>query len=253
MMGIDFVGVFRQADEYLRRNMKSKAVRAAEKRRGERQQREADARIKRAALVGGASGAAILGVFTLVAPVALPVFGVAGGGALLLAVGSLFRPIRRRGAEGDFSKAELAELPGDAEDWLLARREGLPFDCRAQLDRIFQRLGDLQPHLASLAPHSTPAWEARRLLGDHLPRLILAYDAIPGSAREEQPEVRARLRAGLETVAEALDQLCREVCRHPLMTFETQGRFLESRYRGEDERLLPGNRRGQNRPSRLDE
>jgi hypothetical protein len=252
-MGLDFAGMLRQADEYIRRGMKSKAVRAAEKRRTERQSREADARIKRAALVGGASGATILGVGALVAPVAGPVLAAAGGGALLLAVGSLFRPSRRRGAEGDFSRVELAELPGDAEDWLLDRRDGLPLDCRPQFDRIFQRLGDLQPNLASLAPHCTAAWEARRLLGDHLPRLILAYEAIPGSTREEDPEVRRRLRAGLETVADALDDLCREVCRNPLMTFETQGRFLESRYRGEDERLLPGGSRRQNLPSKRDE
>lgn len=250
-MGFDVAGMIRQADEFLRRNMKSKAVRAAEKRRQERQSREAEARIKRAALVGGASGAAILGVGALVAPVAVPVLAAAaGGGALVLAVGSLFRPSRRGAPEGDFSQAELADLPGDAEDWLLEQRETLPLDCRPQLDRIFQRLGDLQPHLATLAPHSTPAWEARRLLGDHLPRLVLAYEGLPPTAREEQPEVRARLCAGLETVADALDQLCREVCRSPLMTFETQGRFLESRYRGEDRRLMPGEGRDQNLPSK---
>jgi hypothetical protein len=251
MMGFDVAGIIRQADEFLRRGMKSKAVRAAEKRRQDRQSREAEARIRRAALVGGASGAAILGVGALVAPVAVPVLAAAaGGGALVLAVGSLFRPSRRGGPGGDFSQAELAELPGDAEDWMLERREMLPLDCRPQLDRIFQRLGDLQPHLATLAPHSTPAWEARRLLGDHLPRLVLAYEAIPDSVREEDPEVRARLRSGLETVADALDQLCREVCRDPLRTFETQGRFLESRYRGEDQRLLPGEAGAQKRPSK---
>lgn len=249
-MGFDVAGIIRQADEYLRRNMKSKAVRAAEKRRQDRQSLEADRRIRRAALVGGASGAVILGVGAAVAPVAAPVLAAAaGGGALVLAVGSLFRPSRRRAAGGDFSQAELAELPGDAEDWLLERREILPLDCRPQLDRIFQRLGDLQPHLATLSPHSTPAWEARRLLGDHLPGLILAYEAIPDSVREEDREVRVRLRGGLETVADALDQLCGEVCRNPLMTFETQGRFLESRYRGEDRRLLPGEGQAQNFPS----
>ena len=245
-MGFDVAGMLRQADEFLRRNLKSKAVRAAEKRRAERQSREAERRMKRAALVGGASGAAILGVGTLVAPVAVPVLAAAaGGGALVLAFGSLFRPSRRRSSEGDFSQAELAELPGDAEDWLLARREGLPLDSRPPLDRIFQRLGDLQPHLATLGPNSTAAWEARRLLGDHLPRLVLAYEAIPASAREEETEVRVRLRDGLTTVADALDDLCREVCRDPLMTFETQGRFLESRYRGEDARL-----KGQKLPSK---
>lgn len=247
-MRFDVAGLLRQADEYLRRNMKSKAVRAAEKRQAERQSLEADARIKRAALLGGASGATLLGVGALVAPVGVPVLAAAGGGALLLAVGSLFRPSRRRAIDGDFSRVELAALPGDAEDWLLARREGLPFDCRSALDRIFQRLGDLQPHLAALPPHSTSAWEARRLLGDHLPRLVLAYEAIPASARDE-PEVRARLRGGLETVADALDDLCGEVCRNPLMSLETEGRFLESRYRGENPRLVPG----QNRPSKRDE
>jgi hypothetical protein len=236
-------GLLRQADEYVRRNLKSKAVRSAEKRRAERKSREAEARIVRAAWVGGASGATIFGIGVLVAPVAVPVIAAAGGGALLLAVGSLFRPSRRRGGEGDFSRTELAELPGDAEDWLLDRRETLPLDCRPQLDRIFQRLGDLQPHLASLAPHSTPAWEARRLLGDHLPRLILAFEDIPPTIREEDPEVRARLHSGLETVADALDSLCRDICRNPLMALETQERFLERRYRGEDERLLPGDDR----------
>lgn len=248
-MGFDVAGLIRQADEYLRRNLKSKAVRAAEKRRQDRQSLEAEARIRRAALFGGASGAAILGVGALVAPVAAPVLAAAGGGALVVAVGSLFRP-SRRAAGGDFSQVELARLPGDAEDWLLDQRETLPLDCRPQLDRIFQRLGDLQPHLAGLAPHSTPAWEARRLLGDHLPQLILAFEAIPPTARDEDPAVRARLRAGLDTVADALDELCREVCRNPLMTFETRGRFLESHYRGEDSRLLPGQDRLQKLPSK---
>jgi hypothetical protein len=250
MMGFNVAGMIRQADEYLRRGMKSKAVRAAEKRRSERQSREANRRIRRAALIGGASGAAILGVGALVAPVAVPVLAAAGGSALVLAVGSLFRPSRRGASGDDFSPAELAELPGDSEDWLLEQRETLPLDCRPQLDRIFQRLGDLQPHLAALAPQSTAAWEARRLLGDHLPRLILAYEAIPVSVREEDRDVRARLCAGLETVADALDQLCREICRNPLMTFETQGRFLETRYRGEDKRLLPREGEAQKRPSR---
>jgi hypothetical protein len=250
-MGFDVAGMLRQADEYLRRNLKSKAVRAAEKRRQERQSREAEARIKRAALVGGASGAAILGAGALAAPVAAPVLAAAaGGGALLLAVGMLFRPSRRRGGGGGFSQVELEMLPGDAEDWLLERREILPLDCRPPLDRIFGRLGDLQPHLAALPPHSTPAWEARRLLGDHLPRLILAFEALPLSVRDEDREVRTRLRSGLETLADALDGLCGEVCKDPLMTFETQGRFLESRYRGEDERLLPGAVRRQNLPSK---
>jgi hypothetical protein len=238
-MGFDLAGLWRQADEYFRRHLKSKAVRDAEKRRTERQSREATRRMKRAALVGTASGAGMIGYGALVAPLAGPVLIGAGGGALLLVAVALALPSRARAADGDFSQAELAALPGEAEDWLLARREGLPLGARPLLDRIFGRLGDLQPHLATLAPHSTAAWEARRLLGDHLPRLILAYEAIPPSARSEQPEVEERLRTGLATLGDALDELCREICRDPLMTFETQGRFIEARYRPQN---LPSNR-----------
>ncbi|HYD36931.1 MAG TPA: hypothetical protein VEA60_04925 [Allosphingosinicella sp.] len=237
-MGVDLAGLWRQADEYLRRHIKSKAVREAEKRRAERQSQEAARRVKRAAVVGGASGAGLLGYGLLIAPLAGPALIAAGGGALLLVAVSLALPSRRR-TGGDFSQAELAALPGEAEDWLLGRRDGLPLAVRPLLDRIFGRLGDLQPHLAALAPHSGPAWEARRLLGDHLPRLVLAYEAIPPSARHEDPAVEERLAAGLRTIADALDELCREICRDPLMSFETQGRFLETRYRGQN---LPSNR-----------
>lgn len=237
-MGFGFGGLLRQADNYLRRHFKSKAVREAEKRRTERQSREAGRRLKRAAVLGGTSGLGIVAV-GLVTSLAGPVLIGAAGAALLLTAGSLARPSRRQGAKDDFSQVELEALPGDAEDWLLARRDSLPLDCRPTLDRIFQRLGDLQPHLGALPPHGTAAWEARRLLGDHLPQLVLAYEAIVPSVRETDPDVGERLRDGLATLGEALDQLCLEVCRKPLTSFETHGRFLESRYKDQN---LPSSR-----------
>ena len=241
---MDLDSAFRQAEEFLRRHIKSKAVREAEKRRAERQSREAARRVRRAAWVGGASGAAILAYAALVAPLAGPALAAAGGGTLLLVVAALARSSRARGRDGEFSQVELAALPGDAEDWLLARREALPLECRPLLDRIFQRLGDLQPHLGALPPYSTRAWEARRLLGDHLPRLVLAYEALPASARREEPEALERLCTGLATLVEALDDLCVELCRDPLMILETQSRFLESRYRD-----AGGGTAGRKRPS----
>ena len=69
-MGFDLVGLWRQADDYFRLHMKSKTVREAEKRRTERQSQEVGRRLKRASLVGGASGASILGYGALVAPLA---------------------------------------------------------------------------------------------------------------------------------------------------------------------------------------
>ena len=99
-MGFDLAGMLRQADEYVRRHLKSKAVREAEKRRAERQSREAGRRIRRAALVGGASGAGILGYGIVVAPLAGPALIVAGGSGALLAAAALAWPSRRRAARG---------------------------------------------------------------------------------------------------------------------------------------------------------
>ena len=91
-MAFELGAMLRQADEYVRRHIKSKAMREAEKRRSERQSQEAGRRLKRAALVGGASGAGVVGYGVLVAPLA---------GPLLVAV-ALARPSRRHAAEGDF-------------------------------------------------------------------------------------------------------------------------------------------------------
>ena len=50
---------------------------------------------------------------------------------------------------------------------------------------------------------------------------------------------RPDLRDGLATLGEALDDLRLEVCRNPLSSFETHGRFLETRYK---DQKLPSSR-----------
>ncbi|HMJ93782.1 MAG TPA: hypothetical protein VK472_06760, partial [Allosphingosinicella sp.] len=102
------------------------------------------------------------------------------------------------------------------------------------LDAIFVHLADLEPGLGDVSPSSTLAWEARRLLGDHLPRLVHAYCELPAAARDQDPAHGQRLVSGLVTLVDALAQLSKEVNRDRLMRFETQGRFLDSRYRDPD-------------------
>jgi hypothetical protein len=85
--------------------------------------------------------------------------------------------------------------------------------------------------LGDVGHASTLAWEARRLLGDHLPRLVHAYCELPAAARAEDAAHGAKLVAGLVTLVDALARLSSEVNRDRLMRFETQGRFLDSRYR----------------------
>jgi hypothetical protein len=88
----------------------------------------------------------------------------------------------------------------------------------------------MQPYLAKIDPNAPLAGEARRLIGEHLPRLVNSYLGVPASAREANPEIAKRLIGGLGIVAAELQRLCEQLSRDEMLNFETQGRFLETRY-----------------------
>jgi hypothetical protein len=195
----------------------------------ERKSRAAGRRFRRVATFGGLSGAGVA-CYAIVAAPAGPLLIVAGAAALAVTTAALLWPARRA-TDGPLSAAELEALPGEAEEWLLGQRPALPVEAFASLDAILVHLGDLGAGLGAVNPGSTLAWEARRLIGSHLPQLVYAYCELPSAARDEDPAHGERLIAGLATLAEALARLSTEVNRDRLMRFETQGRFLESRYR----------------------
>jgi len=221
-------GALRQAEEYVRRHSKSKAVKAAEKRLEERKLRAFGRRMRRGAAVGGVSGAGVACVAVLAA--SGPGLLVAGAGALAVTIAAMAWPLHRA-TDGPFSTAEMEALPGEAEGWLLSRRLDLPLAAYPSFDTILVHLGDIQPCLAALDPASTLAWEVRRLIGSHLPELVDAYCELPSVAKAEEPEHEKRLVEGLGTLAKELGDLSMGANRERLMRFETQGRFIESKYR----------------------
>ena len=79
------------------------------------------------------------------------------------------------------------------------------------------------------------AQDARRLLGKHLPDLIDRYEKVPGEYRAERDadglDVDQRLVQGLDAANGAIDELGRKLARDDVDAFQTQGRFLEDRYR----------------------
>ena len=79
------------------------------------------------------------------------------------------------------------------------------------------------------------AQDARRLMGKHLPELIDALRARAGRYRAERDgeglTVDERLVQGLDAAKTALDDLGRKLAHEDLDAFETQGRFIESRYK----------------------
>ena len=134
------------------------------------------------------------------------------------------------------------ELPNRAivqrfDSYLVRRRRALPPAAARQVDAISSHLPLLESKLEQVNPLDPLAQDARRLMGKHLPELIERYDRIPPPYRHERDggglTVEERLVAGLDAAREALDDIGSKLAREDLSAFETQGRFLESRYKDE--------------------
>ncbi len=235
-MGFELERVLYETEDFLRRSLGSTSAREAKKRKLRRKFEEAIRRVKRAlflfaglltALVGYAIFFGDIGFFTWL--VAIPT-------AFLIAFVSLFWGSPRRAEPIDVAAPgapalPLGELAARAEEGLLDRCEELPGRALPAADAIMARLNELQHHLGDLDPASLPAGDARRLIGQHLPRLIDSYLDLPASARAPGSESSQRFTESLGIVAAELDTLLETCCRDRQTDFDTQQRFIETRYR----------------------
>ena len=125
--------------------------------------------------------------------------------------------------------APLAALPGQVETWLDAQRLALPAPAAREIDTVMAQLDRLAPELKQLDPATPQAEDARRLLSDHLPRLVKSYAEVPATHRTTA-EAQTHFREGLRVVGGEIDRLTQELAKERLRALETEGRFLESRY-----------------------
>lgn len=119
---------------------------------------------------------------------------------------------------------------------LLSRhRTQLPPRAGQRVGAIAAQLPLLEQQLSVLDPLDPLAQDARRLAGQHLPELIERYERVPAQYRGERDgdglSVDDRLVVGLDAARTAIDDLGRQLSRQSVDDFQTQGRFLESRYR----------------------
>jgi hypothetical protein len=124
---------------------------------------------------------------------------------------------------------------------LVRKRAALPAPAASRLDAISAQLPLLESRLGETATLDPLAQDARRLMGRHLPELIERYEKVPAAYRRERDgegkTVDERLIAGLDAAKSALDDLGRKLAHEDLSAFETQGRFIESRYKDSDEAI----------------
>ena len=159
----------------------------------------------------------------------------------LLSMAALFLPVRDRGPrEPDFIEGKvvaageaprLDQLSAGTRTWLLGNFRQLPRQAGPALDRIVDRLRALEPSLAAVAPGSALGGEAQRLIGRHLPDLVKTYLHLPAAERGPGAESGTHLAESLVIVADQLDDLCERVASDHRMGFDTERRFIETRYR----------------------
>ena len=120
-------------------------------------------------------------------------------------------------------------------DLIARKRHLLPPAAARRADAISAQLPMLESQLSDVAVLDPLAQDARRLLGKHLPDLIDRYERVPGEYRAERDadglDVDQRLTQGLDAANSAIDELGRKLARDDVDAFQTQGRFIESRYK----------------------
>ena len=137
-------------------------------------------------------------------------------------------------------KSALALLPAQTGDFIEQERKLLPSGAQSQLDAIVLRLDALTPQLAALKDEAEGAAEVRRLLGEELPELVRGYRKVPGNLAREPlyggatPE--RQLIDGLGTIDAQLKRLHERLAQNDLHAFATHQRYLELKYKRDEDR-----------------
>ena len=123
------------------------------------------------------------------------------------------------------------------DSYLFRARRALPAPAQAEVDLLSAQLTPLKQTLERLDQSDPNAQDARRLMSTHLPGLIDRYLHVPTSYRREQDgegiSVDERLVEALAAGRQALTAISEKLARSDLAAFETQGRFIQSRYKDE--------------------
>ncbi|WP_106639844.1 hypothetical protein [Allosphingosinicella vermicomposti] len=163
------------------------------------------------------------------------------GGLFLVAVAIIFILIFFSVLSGEKKVTPFEEKMSNRQvvtrlDTILhGKRAALPAPAVRRVDAITSQLPLLESRLGELDAFDPLAQDARRLMGQHLPELIERYERVPPAYRHQRDgegmTVDERLVAGLDAARTALDDIGGRLTRGDLDAFETQGRFIESRYK----------------------
>jgi hypothetical protein len=150
-----------------------------------------------------------------------------------------FRPLAKEPKRVDYNEQLPTRTVVRQLNGLLAsRRRTLPIAAGRRIDAITGQLPLLENRLTEADPLDPLAQDARRLMGKHLPDLLDRYERVPAAYRQERDgeglTVDERLVRSLDASRQALDEIGAKLAQGDREAFETQGRFIESRYKDPD-------------------
>jgi hypothetical protein len=203
--------------------------------RRERQRLNADL-AQRFARVGGA--VLVISIITILIGFFIPIgmFGFLAAVGLAIGVAALlaFTPSRTHSIAAPSADLPNGEMVQRFDSYLYRVRRALPAPAQAEVDAISSLLPSLRQTLERVETLDPNAQDARRLMSIHLPGLIDRYMQVPAAFRDERDgedkTVDQRLVEGLAAGRAALGEIGEQLARADMAAFETQGRFIQSRY-----------------------
>ena len=173
----------------------------------------------------------------LVIPIGMFGFLAAVGIAIAVAAMLIFgggRSPERPSVPADLPNAEMVQR---FDSYIYRTRAMLPAPAQAEVDAMSALLPSLRQTLERVPDLDPNAQDARRLMAKHLPGLIESYAQVPGPFRRQSDDdgksVDDRLVDALSASRQALKDIGDKLARDHVDKFETQGRFIESRYKDE--------------------
>ena len=222
-----FERVTRQLDE--RRG----PVRDAAQRERQRLNADLGRRFARVAVAVG-----IISLVTIIVGLIMPIgmFGfLAAVGLAIGAAGLLgFMPSRIASLAAPSADLPNPEMVQRFDSYLFRARRALPAPAQSEIDAISAALPALRQTLERVETLDPNAQDARRLMSIHLPGLVERYMHVPTAYRAdvdgEGKTVDERLVEGLAAGRAALAEISQKLAKADMAAFETQGRFITSRY-----------------------
>jgi hypothetical protein len=170
----------------------------------------------------------------LIVPIGMFGFLAAVGLAIGVAAVLLFSSGREIAAPNVTPDLPNAQMVQRFDSYLFRARRALPAPAQAELDRLSAQLPALRQTLERIPDLDPNAQDARRLMSVHLPNLIDRYLHVPqvyrGQLDGENISVDDRLVEALAAGRVALNDISEKLARNDMAAFETQGRFIQSRY-----------------------